>query len=84
MAVTAVRISGAEISAFRSEHELTREGLAALIGVEKKTVCAWEQSRRRPTGTAWKILHILMRGTRGERMLLGALLNTYDVGTPLR
>ena len=80
-----MRLTGKDVKAFRERHSVNRYTLATLIGVEEKTVRAWELSGQRPTGTAWKVLHVLVRGTRGERMLMIGLLNTYkDVGTAVR
>ena len=48
-----------EIKAIRKKTGLNAEQFGALIGVGKKTVEAWEQGVRNPSGPAIKILESL-------------------------
>ena len=47
-----------EISAVREKLELSQHQFAALIGVSVRTLQAWEQGRRRPSGAAVALLAI--------------------------
>ena len=47
-----------DISAAREKLQLSQHQLAALIGVSVRTLQAWEQGRRRPSGAAVALLAI--------------------------
>jgi DNA-binding transcriptional regulator YiaG len=80
-----MRVTGGEVRDWRIEHDVSRARLAGLLGVGEKTVYTWEHTRRHPTGSTLKLLHILIRGTRGERALLVGLLSSHmEEGAALR
>lgn len=52
-----------QIRAIRQQHNLTAEGLAAVLGVSRKTVHNWEQELAVPTGPALLMLQALRDGS---------------------
>ena len=56
---TGQQMTPAEIKQIRKKSGLNAEKFGALIGVGKKTVEAWEQGVRNPSGPAIKILESL-------------------------
>ena len=48
-----------EIKAIRKQTGLNAEKFGAMVGVGKKTVEAWEQGVRKPSGPALKLIEII-------------------------
>ncbi|MDR1755178.1 MAG: helix-turn-helix domain-containing protein [Eubacterium sp.] len=48
-----------EIRAIRHEKNFTQKDFAEILGVNKKTVEAWEAGTRKPTGTAVRLFQLM-------------------------
>jgi len=47
-----------DIKAVRKRYNMSQERFAGLIGVSKRTLEGWEQGRRKPKGSARRLLQV--------------------------
>jgi DNA-binding XRE family transcriptional regulator len=51
--------SGSDIFEWRSEHDLTQQQAADILGVSLATVTSWEVNRRNPPAHIWMLIERL-------------------------
>jgi putative transcriptional regulator len=54
-------MSPSQIVAVRERTGVSQAVMAAFLNVAVSTISQWERSKRRPTGTALKLLHVVMQ-----------------------
>jgi putative transcriptional regulator len=47
------------VNILRSDLALTQLGMATMLGVSMRTLQEWEQGRRKPSGPAQALLHVM-------------------------
>ncbi|HHY24735.1 MAG TPA: helix-turn-helix domain-containing protein [Clostridiaceae bacterium] len=59
-----------DIKNIRNELQLTQQAFADLVGVSKKTVEAWECGTRKPTGSAKRLMQIVINNRGIEKQII--------------
>ena len=59
-----------DIRNIRNELQLTQLAFADLVGVSKKTVEAWECGTRKPTGSAKRLMQIVINNKGIEKQII--------------